>query len=154
MSDIRIRPAAERDIEPLARLFDAYRQFYQQPADETRARRFIGQRMESNDALLLVAENERRELVGFCLLYPSFCSVLTEPIYLLYDLFVAPSARRNGVARALLTAARQTAERNGIARMDLSTARTNTEAQALYESLGWKRDETFFVYNLTITHAG
>ena len=154
MSDIRIRPAAERDIEPLARLFDAYRQFYQQPADEIRARQFIGQRMESNDALLLVAENERRELVGFCLLYPSFCSVLTEPIYLLYDLFVAPSARRNGVARALLTAARQTAERNGIARMDLSTARTNTEAQALYESLGWKRDETFFVYNLTITHAG
>jgi ribosomal protein S18 acetylase RimI-like enzyme len=38
--------------------------------------------------------------------------------------------------------------------MDLATARTNTEAQALYESLGWKRDETFFVYNLTITNAG
>jgi hypothetical protein len=30
--------------------------------------------------------------------------------------------------------------------MELSTARTNVVAQALYESLDWVRDETFFVY--------
>jgi len=32
-------------------------------------------------------------------------------------------------------------------RMDLTTAKTNHAAQALYESLGWVRDEVFFAYN-------
>jgi ribosomal protein S18 acetylase RimI-like enzyme len=31
--------------------------------------------------------------------------------------------------------------------MTLSTARTNFQAQALYESLGWERDDEFYVYN-------
>ena len=30
--------------------------------------------------------------------------------------------------------------------MDLSTARDNTAAQALYESLGWVKDEVFLYY--------
>jgi ribosomal protein S18 acetylase RimI-like enzyme len=32
--------------------------------------------------------------------------------------------------------------------MTLSTARTNLNAQSLYESLGWERDDEFYVYNL------
>jgi ribosomal protein S18 acetylase RimI-like enzyme len=31
--------------------------------------------------------------------------------------------------------------------MELSTAKSNTVAQSLYESLGWERDEAFYVYN-------
>jgi ribosomal protein S18 acetylase RimI-like enzyme len=30
--------------------------------------------------------------------------------------------------------------------MDLTTARSNHAAQALYESLGWVRDEVFLAY--------
>ena len=29
----------------------------------------------------------------------------------------------------------------------LTTAKTNTQAQALYESQGWMRDEIFYAYN-------
>ena len=30
---------------------------------------------------------------------------------------------------------------------DLTTAKTNLPAQALYESMGWIRDEVFYTYN-------
>ena len=67
---------------------------------------------------------------------------------MLYDLYVPPQSRRRGVARALLEAAADRARRDGKLRMTLSTARTNDNAQALYESLGWERDNEFYVYNL------
>ena len=35
----------------------------------------------------------------------------------------------------------------GASRLELSTAKTNIVAQSLYESLGWVRDEAFFVYS-------
>ena len=34
--------------------------------------------------------------------------------------------------------------------LTLSTAATNARAQAVYESLGWKRDRQFYVYNLSL----
>jgi ribosomal protein S18 acetylase RimI-like enzyme len=68
----------------------------------------------------------------------------------LYDLYVPPRARRRGIARALLEAAADRARRDRKVRMTLSTARTNVNAQALYESLGWERDNEFYVYNLNL----
>jgi hypothetical protein len=52
--------------------------------------------MHKRESVILVAEDERSALVGFCQLYPSFCSVEAKPIYVLYDLFVIPSARQSG----------------------------------------------------------
>ena len=48
--------------------------------------------------------------------------------------------------RSLLLAAEAHARATGHARMDLTTARNNLRAQALYESLGWVRDEVFLTY--------
>jgi ribosomal protein S18 acetylase RimI-like enzyme len=148
--NIEIRTATEYDTEQTAALFDAYRQFYQQPPDLAAARRFIHDRIQNNDSIILVATTTKRDVIGFCQLYPTFCSVLAKPIYVLYDLFVTPPARNSGAGRALLTRAGELAEQNGIARIDLSTARTNQSAQKLYESMGWVRDNVFCVYNLTI----
>jgi ribosomal protein S18 acetylase RimI-like enzyme len=151
---IRIRPATLQDTAAVGALFDAYRQFYEQPADVALATRFIRERMEKGESVILVAEepgnDEAARLVGFCQLYPSFCSVEARPIYTLYDLFVSPQARRTGAGRQLLLAAEAQARREGMARMDLTTARTNLAAQALYESLGWVRDEVFLAYSRAI----
>ena len=92
----------------------------------------------------------RATLVGFCQLYPSFCSVEAKPIYVLYDLFVAPTTRKTGAGRALMLAAEARARADGKARTDLTTAKTNLRAQALYESLGWVRDEVFYAYNKAV----
>jgi ribosomal protein S18 acetylase RimI-like enzyme len=35
-------------------------------------------------------------------------------------------------------------------RLELSTARSNATAQALYESLGWRRDDVYLGYNLSL----
>jgi ribosomal protein S18 acetylase RimI-like enzyme len=131
----------------VARLFNAYREFYGRASDLPLATRFIGARLESRDSVILLAEHSDTGVMGFCQLYPSFCSVEAAPIFVLYDLFVAANHRLNGAARALLQAAEVHAASAGCVRMDLSTARSNHSAHALYESLGWIRDDVFFVYN-------
>mgnify|MGYP003575458512 FL=1 len=150
---ITIRSALEADLPQVAALFDLYRQFYEQAPDPALAREFIDARFARGESVLLVAQAAEEEggLVGFCQLYPSFCSVEAAPIYVLYDVFVAPSARRSGAGRALLLAAEDRARTDGKARMDLTTARSNHGAQALYESLGWKRDEVFYAYSRRVT---
>ncbi|MCP9785490.1 GNAT family N-acetyltransferase [Cyanobium sp. N5-Cardenillas] len=57
-----------------------------------------------------------------------------------------PEARRSGVARRLLEAAVRHGREAGAIRLSLATAVTNTDAQSLYTSAGWKRDEVFSVY--------
>ena len=155
MSAVSIRLAALPDLPAVAALFDAYRQFYEQPADTALALRFIGERMRNAESVILVAQaaDASETLVGFCQLYPGFCSVIAQPILTLYDLYVAPEARQTGAGRALMQAADGHARQNGVARLDLSTARTNHKAQALYESLDWVRDEVFLYYNKTISPA-
>ena len=142
--------ADSRHLEELADLFDQYRQFYEQPSDLDACRRFIGDRMANDESVVFAAAMGDGPLVGFTQLYHSFCSVdLIELIYL-YDLYVAPDARRHGVARALMEAARQHALDRGAGRLQLETAVDNHPAQALYESLGWKRDDVFYTYQLEL----
>ena len=143
---LHIRPATLADAAAIAPLFDAYRQFYEQPADLAAAQRFIHERLEHNESVMLVAQDDAGAAVGFCQLYPSFCSVEAAPIYVLYDLFVAPSARGQGAGRFLLLAAEDHARRQGRVRMDLTTAHTNHAAQALYEAMGWELDTVFRAY--------
>lgn len=146
MNSTAIHTAIPEDAALIASLFDAYRQFYEQPADADAALAFITARLERGESVILLARRPDGSALGFCQLYPSFCSVLAAPIYVLYDLFVVPDARRLGVGRALLLAAEAHARATGHARMDLTTASNNLRAQALYESLGWVRDEVFLTY--------
>jgi GNAT superfamily N-acetyltransferase len=146
---LSIRLAQVHDLDVLAPLFDAYRQFYTQPADLPRARAFLAERFAHHESVILLAERDG-EAVGFTQLYPLFSSVRTARVYLLNDLFVAASARRAGAARALLTAAADHARALGAAGMSLSTALDNAPAQALYESLGWVRDRQFCEYSLAL----
>lgn len=146
-----VRGAVASDLPGLAVLFDQYRQFYEQPGDLPRALEFITQRFERGESVILVAVGAGAALHGFCQLYPSFCSVEAQPIYVLYDLFVAPGARGLGVGARLLAAAEERARADGKARMDLTTAHTNLRAQALYTRMGWQLDEVFRAYTRRIT---
>jgi ribosomal protein S18 acetylase RimI-like enzyme len=144
-----IRQATTADLDMVAPLYDAYRQFYTQPPDLAAARTFIGDRMSRGESTVFLAlEDDGSKALGFTQLYPAFCSVAAKPYYVLYDLYVASSARRRGVARRLMERARAFAAETGAFRLELQTARTNKPAQALYESLGWVRDEQYFVYTL------
>jgi ribosomal protein S18 acetylase RimI-like enzyme len=146
-----VRRAQAADLDGLALLFDLYRQFYEQLPDLPLARSFISDRLSNNDSVIFVASDGTPDPVGFTQVYPTFCSVSAAPIHILYDLYVVNGARRHGVARALMAAAQEHAKRTGAVRLELATARTNFSAQALYESLGWVRDEQFHRYSLGVS---
>ena len=98
-----------------------------------------------------MAQDASAQALGFCQLYPTFCSLEAKPIYALYDLYVAPAARGAGIGNLLLLAAEQSAREHGMSRLDLTTAKTNLTAQAAYEALGWVRDEVYFAYSKAVT---
>ena len=150
MTTFTTRKASITDIKKIAPLFDAYRQFYKQEPNLEFAKEFIHARLTNNESIIFIAEDETQNALGFCQIYPSFCSVIAEPIYTLSDLFVSPSARKLGLGNMLLEQARDHAKSNNIPRMDLTTAKTNLTAQSLYESLGWVRDEIFYAYNKSV----
>lgn len=146
---ITVRQATIHDLDLVAPLFDAYRQFYGRPADAAAARDFLRERFRHHESVVFVAVDGEGEGVGFTQLYPLFSSVRVARTYLLNDLFVAPQARRSGVAAALIHEATAFARAVGAAGMSLSTAHTNEAAQRLYESLGWRRDMDFREYSLS-----
>lgn len=146
---MHVRRGGIEDLEAVAALFDAYRQFYQQPADIEKSRSFLGGRLANGDSVIFLAE-EDGVVIGFTQLYPLFSSTVCRPIWLLNDLFTIAEARGKGVGRALMEAARQHAVHTGAASIELSTAHTNLPAQRLYESLGYVKDETYRVYTLRL----
>ena len=100
--------------------------------------------------IFLALRNDLQQPLGFTQLYPSFTSVSLGRIWILYDLYVTPEVRRQGIGRRLMVRAHQFARASGALGLELSTARDNKSAQALYESLGYVRDKEFYYYELAL----
>jgi len=148
---VRVIQATQEHLEALTALFDGYRRFYGEAPDLDGARDFLAERLERGESVLLLAQLDQDGQAlpaGLAQLYPSFSSTSLRRLWILNDLYVAPEARKNGVGRALLRAAREHAERTQAKGLELMTARDNYAAQALYESMGWERDELFLPYTL------
>ena len=143
---MNIRQYTTKDLNALAQLFDRYRQFYKQPPDLLLAKTFLTERYNNQESVIFVAEHTGK-LVGFCQIYPSFCSVAAVKIGVLYDLFVDENVRKTGAGSQLMLATHDYARASGMARLELTTAKDNLAAQGLYESLGWVRDEVFYAYS-------
>ncbi|RLA19824.1 MAG: GNAT family N-acetyltransferase [Gammaproteobacteria bacterium] len=147
---IKIIEAGVEDIDQIAPLFDCYRQFYKQPEDLELAKSYITERLKTGTAIIFLARDEHNNALGFTQLYKSYCSIDVKPIWILYDLFVVSSARKKGVGKALMDRALLLAKETGAARIDLETAYDNSNAQALYESLGYQRDDEYYKYSLEL----
>lgn len=148
---MEIRQALFADVDLVAPLFDAYRQFYRLAADPALARTFMAERLGRGDSVVFLA-TENGLVLGFVQLYPVFSSTAARPgrLWLLNDLYVTAAARGKGVGRALLEQAREHAIATHATGLFLQTARDNVTAQRLYESLGYRRDDHFLVYELSI----
>ena len=145
-----LRRASVADVDLVAPLFDAYRQFYGQAPDLAAAREFLRERLERDQSVIFIALRPDGTAAGFTQLYPSFSSASAARIFIVNDLFVDPAARRVGVAQKLLQAAADFGRSQGAVRLTLSTAHTNGPAQSLYERAGWQRDQVFCNYNLAL----
>jgi ribosomal protein S18 acetylase RimI-like enzyme len=142
LNDIEIGQASRDHVGHLVPLFDAYRQFYKQDSDEAAAQRFLAERLEQRDSVIFLACHGQ-ESVGFAQLYPSFSSVAMRRLWVLNDLFVIPSARRQGVGELLIRRAVEFARTSDACRLVLATGVDNIAAQRLYKKLGWMQDEAF-----------
>lgn len=145
MSGVEVRRAQAEDLEAVAPLFTAYRVFYRQPHDPEADRVFLKERLDNGESVIFIAE-ANGEPAGFVQLYPSFSSVALKRVWVLNDLYTSKETRKQGVGTALLEQARAFAAETGAKGLVLETTPDNETAQALYEQLGWKRDEHYHYF--------
>lgn len=138
------------DLDQLTVLFAGYLEFYRVPRAAEDIQTFLRERLQRGDSQLLLARDEQGAAQGFVQLYPLYASLALRSSWLLSDLYVLPTARRKGVGEALMNAARVHAVASGACGLQLETARDNHAGQALYERLGYVRDEVYFTYWLAL----
>jgi ribosomal protein S18 acetylase RimI-like enzyme len=142
-----IRKAKLNDMPNLVWLFDAYRVFYQKISDIKTAAVFLTERLENQESVIFVAENEAQELLGFVQLYPLFSSTRMKKLWLLNDLFVSENQRGKGISVALINACKQHCITTEACGLLLETAKTNTIGNNLYPKTGFELDEDHNYYS-------
>lgn len=148
---ISVQRATLQNTKEIGELFNHYRVFYQQDSDVKASTDFISERLSNDESIIFYASNEQGEILGFTQLYPTFSSISAKKSLVLNDLFVAANARRLGVARKLMNAAKDFALSTDINGLSLETALDNINAQALYESLGYQKETGFYNYYLDLS---
>lgn len=146
MNQVLVRQAGLADLEPLATLFDQYRQFQGQGSSVDEGRSFLRDRLKHGQSVLFIA-TDGIAAVGFAQLYPSFSSVALARVLILNDLFVSEAGRRKGIASSLLAAVEAYSWSVGASRVTLNVAKDNLTAQQLYAARGWAPDRQFNMYH-------
>ncbi|MFC5472281.1 GNAT family N-acetyltransferase [Cohnella suwonensis] len=150
MNEITIYQATMGDLDELSVVFDAYRQFYGQPADPDGARKFLRDRLIHRQSIVFTAREEGSgKIVGFTQLYPTFSSISMKETLVLNDLFVKESYRGRGVSHLLMQAAEDYARTTGAKGLALETANDNMKARRLYEKRGFQLETTYLSYYWT-----
>lgn len=130
-----LRSAAE--LEQLLPAIAAYQRFYEaEDVDEERNRAFFARFLSPSDDGMILPARAGGEIRGYACLYWTFSSTRAVETVLMNDLFVAESARGQGVGRALIEASAAVARERGAPVLEWSTAPDNHRAQALYDSTG------------------
>ncbi len=128
-------------LDQILSLFEAYRAFYRQPANEAGARAFIEERLRKQESMIYLAHSQEQEAVGFTQLYPLFSSTRLARVWLLNDLFVKPEFRGRGVSLRLIDAAKSLALATDAAGLLLETEKTNTIGNNLYPRAGFDLED-------------
>ena len=101
--------------------------------------RFLGEQLEAPDVAVFVAERDG-EVVGYVYagIEPLSWKELRDRAGFVHDVAVDESARRAGVAAALMEAAIAWVQAQGVSSVMLWTAAPNEGAQKLFEKLGFR----------------
>jgi GNAT superfamily N-acetyltransferase len=138
---VSVRPAAAEDLPAVLPLIRAYCEFYETTAEqapdaglEQMCRALIA--ATEDQGMLLVAEGESGEVVGFAAVGWKWSSLRASRVAILEDLFVAPEARGGGVGRELILACAERARDHGASTLEWVTALDNERAQSVYDGVG------------------
>lgn len=147
---VTIRAARREEAETLLALYEwlfeppGRRSMHWEPA---RALAALGEAIDSDDAIVLLAEHEGESPVGLCVAYQDIHSVRFGRRTWVEDLVVHPAHRSQGIGSHLLTAAREWASEHGAKHFEVDTGGARVDAQRFYEqqnptyrnvSYGWE----------------
>jgi len=134
--EVEIRAAEPGEEEPL---LDALEWLFEPPGarpgswDRKQAAVALRQTIESPDSVVLVAEDARAQLTGFCTAYLTIDSVRFGLRAWVEELAVHPEHRSEGIGRRLLAASRDWARERGASHLKLDSAVARTDAHRFYE---------------------
>ena len=94
---------------------------------------------------LFLAERDGT-VVAYAVVFETYSTFLARPVLYLEDLYVTPSARRHGVAAAMMRRLAREALRRGCARLSWVVLDWNVDAQRFYERLGAQRHPGWWPY--------
>ena len=135
--NISVRVVGPADRERVAELLTAQLVEHDLPADAERIERGLDAAFAPHSpAWLLVAERDG-EAVGVFLANQIVSVEQGGHALWIEELYVTPSARRKGVARAMLEHVAAKARRRRIAALELEVVPTQAAAFALYRALGF-----------------
>lgn len=152
MSDapVVVRRATRADLPVLGRLgahlmrvhyeFDRKRFVEPRGNPEAGYAHFLGTQIDADDATVLVADRAGA-VIGYAYvgIEPFSWKDLRDVAGYIHDIVVDESARRGGVATALMEAAIAWVRDRGVPSVMLGTAAPNLGAQRLFERLGFRR---------------
>lgn len=131
-----VRAAVAADTETLAALCRDLNRALDEPANRATAAVLQRHGFGETPAFEAFIAELDGAVAGYALYHDSFESSFAERGLYLADLYVAESARRRGVARALMAAVAREARSRGGSFLWWVSKPWNREAQALYRALG------------------
>ena len=144
---MKFRTANINDLEQVSILFDDYRVFYEKPTHVEASKHFISERIKNHESIIIVAEAENGNLVGFTQLYPIFSSTRLKRLWLLNDLFVHPNYRGRNISIRLINEAKNLSNNTNAAGVILETAKSNHIGNKLYPQCGFELDNDHNYYS-------
>lgn len=146
-NNFSIRLAELKDLTYLARIFDSYRTFYNQPPDVAAAYSFLKERLNKMESVIYIALSDEQNILGFAQMYRTFSSISMRPALILNDLYVDVNHRNLGIASKLLAQVKNHAAQNNCAWITLQTSISNASAQQLYRKHGFTQETDFLTFN-------
>jgi len=131
-----IRPAERRDIPVLIELLAAQLSEHGLAAGREQVRRGIEVAFEAGAPLFVALQGLRA--VGACLANRIASVEHAGAVLFIEELYVAPDARRRGVARALLGRLLGDGRASGVRAIELQVDEGHEPARALYRGLGFE----------------
>ncbi len=102
--------------------------------------------VRQSNSRVLIAENDEKRPIGFCVIYPKAVEELTGlPQAWIMDIAVVADYRNQGVGRALMEAAERYCREEDIPYLGLAVSSHNVQALKLYQDLGFVEERKLMV---------
>jgi len=148
-NDVRIRPAAETDVQLL---FDLILELaaYEKLADEVAGDAEVLRRslFEEKAAEALLVETADGEAIGYAIFFTTFSTFECRSGIWLEDVYVRPEHRRGGIGRAVMEHLANLTLERGHVRLEWVALDWNEPALNFYEKLGARRLDDWIIHRL------